>query len=532
MLEVLDAQAVRRWSATALELLEAGCSDIDALNVFPVPDGDTGTNMLSTMRAAGRSLDAVPDAPVVEALAAMAEGAAAGAVGNSGFILSQILRGLAEAVAAAGQWDAGALAAGLLGGAELGRQAVMNPLEGTILSVAAAAAAHARGDSLAEAMSAAVAGADAALLRTPGQLAVLARAGVVDAGGRGLLVLLDALARTVTGRPAALTPIAPPTRELAEHDPPVGPEYEVQYLLDSVPAAVDGLRSALDELGDSVAVVAAGERTWKVHVHVDDIGAALERGLEAGRPYAVSVVPLAAPRRSVDDDTGARAVLAVAPGPGLAHLFESEGVHVVDGHVIDRMDGSSAGVPPSIADVLDVIRTTGASELVLLPNASQVTGIAEAAARLARARGVRVSVVPTRSPVQGLAAIAVHDPTRRFDDDVVAMAEAAAATRFAQVTVARSEALTAVGICQPGDVLGMIDGEVVDIGRGLLAVAFGLVDRLLAVGAELMTIVVGTDAPSRTGELIEAHVRGRAALTDVSVYQGGQADHPVIIGVE
>jgi hypothetical protein len=134
--------------------------------------------------------------------------------------------------------------------------------------------------------------------------------------------------------------------------------------------------------------------------------------------------------------------------------------------------------------------------------------------------------------VQGLAAIAVHDPGRRFDDDVVAMAEAAAATRYAELCFAADEALTAVGICQPGDVLGLIDGEVVEIGRGLLAVAFVLVDRLLGVGAELMTIIVGAEAPPRAGELIEAHVRGRSPLTDVTVYEGGQPDHPVIIGVE
>jgi dihydroxyacetone kinase-like predicted kinase len=134
--------------------------------------------------------------------------------------------------------------------------------------------------------------------------------------------------------------------------------------------------------------------------------------------------------------------------------------------------------------------------------------------------------------VQGLAAIAVHDATRRFDDDVVAMAEAAAATRFAELTIAQAEGLTAVGICEPGDVLGLIDGEVVEIGRGMLAVAFNLVDRLLGVGAELMTILVGADAPNRAGALIEAHVRERAPFTDVSVYEGGQPDHPVIIGVE
>jgi dihydroxyacetone kinase-like predicted kinase len=207
----------------------------------------------------------------------------------------------------------------------------------------------------------------------------------------------------------------------------------------------------------------------------------------------------------------------------MAYLFRAEGVAVVEG---------SAGQPPTVDDVLATIRAAGAAELVLLPNAAPVRAVADAAAERARAEGVRVSVVPTRSPVQGLAAVAVHDPSRRFDDDVVAMAEAAAATRYAEIVYASDEALTAAGICQPGDVLGLIDGEVVEIGRGLLAVAFALTDRLLAVGAELMTIVVGAGAPARAGELIEAHVRGRAPLTDVAVYEGGQPDQPVVIGVE
>jgi len=168
----------------------------------------------------------------------------------------------------------------------------------------------------------------------------------------------------------------------------------------------------------------------------------------------------------------------------------------------------------------------------LLRDALGSNGVAEAAAEQARAHGVHVAVVPTRSPVQGLAAIAVHDPSRRFDDDVVAMAEAAAATRHAELTIATGEGLTAVGICQPGDILGLIDDEVVEIGRGLLAVAFNVVDRLLGVGAELMTILVGADAPPRAGDQIAAHVRSRAPFTDVTVYDGGQSEHPVIIGVE
>jgi uncharacterized protein len=196
--------------------------------------------------------------------------------------------------------------------------------------------------------------------------------------------------------------------------------------------------------------------------------------------------------------------------------------------VVEGRDGEL----PSMEELMAAVERADAAEYVLLPNASPARGLAEAAAERVRADGGRAAVVPTRSPVQALAAIAVHDPDRRFDDDVVAMAEAAAATRYAELAIAQDEALTAVGICQAGDVLGLIDGEVVEIGRGLLAVAFGVVDRLIGVGAELMTVIVGDDAPPRAGELIEAHVRGRSPLTDVAVYQGGRPDQPVVIGVE
>jgi uncharacterized protein len=217
------------------------------------------------------------------------------------------------------------------------------------------------------------------------------------------------------------------------------------------------------------------------------------------------------------------AIVAVAPGQGLAHLFEAEGVRVVDG---------GPGRSPSTAEVLAAMVATGARNIVLLPNASQVTGVAERAADAARAEGIRATVVPTRSPVQGLAAVAVHDAARRFDDDVVAMAEAAAATRFAEVTIAQRQALTSVGMCQEGDILGLIDGEVVEIGHGLVAVSLVLVDRLLGVGADLMTVLVGSGVPAGVGELLAGHVHERAPFTDVSIYVGGQPDYPVIIGVE
>lgn len=524
MLEALDADAVRRWSRASVDSLSAHQAEIDALNVYPVPDSDTGSNLLTTLRAADAALAEAGADDAVAALGALAAGAAQGALGNSGFIVSQVLRGLAAAAAAAGRCDAAAVRAGLDTGATLARTAVVHPVEGTVLTVARAAATGASGSSLGEVVAGAVAAADTALQLTTAQLPDLTQAGVVDAGGRGLLVLLAALARVVTGVEPELTPIRVPRfaveRRREMGDPEFG--FEVQYLLESGDDGIDKLRHRLAEIGDSVAVVPAAADAWNVHVHVNDVGAAIEAGLEIGRPHQISVVRFADEAHQ-HRPAGAVSVVAVAPGPGLAHLFQAEGVVVVDDGADDR---------PSVDDVVLAIRTTEAADVILLPNASRVRGVAEAAAERVRADGVRASVVPTRSPVQGLAAIAVHDPARRFDDDVVAMAEAAAATRYAELCVAADEALTAVGICQRGDVLGLIDGDVVEIGDGLLAVALSVVDRLLGVGAELMTIIVGADAPAGAGEVLEAHVHERSPFTDVTVYQGGQPEHPVIIGVE
>jgi hypothetical protein len=522
VLDALDAVAVHRWSATALVAIEQHRREIDELNVFPVPDGDTGSNLLHTLRAADAALATLDldTADTAAALAALADGAARGAVGNSGFIVSQILRGLAEAAGSASACDGVVLAAGLENGSTLARAAVFNPVDGTILTVARAAAAAARamcGDgTLAEVVSAAVAAGDAALQRTTAQLADLAAAGVVDAGGRGLVLLLDALAETVTGAALALTPVQLPARphQPAREAGSAEFGFEVQYQLEASADAVDMLRVALGGLGDSVAVVPTGERTWNVHVHVNDVGAAIEAGVEAGRPHHIAVVRFAE-HHAADGSTSA--ILAVAPGVEVAHLFEIEGVPVVE------------GTPD---ELVAAIRGTGAADVVLLSCSVAATETAEVAARQIRPHGVRVSVVPTRSPVQALAAVAVHDPARRFDDDVVAMAEAAAATRFVELIVATEEALTSVGICQPGDVLGLIDGEVVEIGHGLLAVAYAVVDRVLGVGAELMTVLVGNTAPGRTGEQIAAHVREMAPFTEVALYPGGPADRPVIIGVE
>jgi DAK2 domain fusion protein YloV len=536
MLALLDASAVRRWCSDASEAMAAHRSEIDDLNVFPIPDGDTGTNLALTLRSAAEAVASDRSAGAGQVLRAMARGAVLGARGNSGVIISQVLRGLADAFDGAIEGDGDLLAAGLRRATDAAYAAVADPVEGTILTVVKAAAEAAElsmaGDvtDLAAIVTTAADGAREALRRTPDQLEVLAKAGVVDAGGRGLVVLLDALAAVVTGQATDATPIrlGPRNREALESAREAGSDefgYEVQYLLHAGEDAIDPLKKALVDLGDSVVVVGTGEGLFNVHVHVNDVGAAIEAGLEAGRPHRITVVRFA--DQIAGETASSRigtAIVAVAPGEGLADLFRSEGVAVVDG-------GPTTN--PSTAEVLAEILETGAARVILLPNASAVGGVAEMAAEAAREQGIQVSVVPTKSPVQGLAAVAIHDLNRRFDDDVIAMAETAAATRFAEVTIAVRESITYAGRCQAGDVLGLIDGEVVEIGSDVSRVGISLVRRLIAAGGELVTVLSGSDpGASEAAEVVTKYVHDQHPLVEISGFAGGQPHFPLLIGVE
>ncbi len=470
----------------------------------------------------------------------MARGALLGARGNSGVIVAQLLRGTADALGTVPVARGRDLARALTEAAKAGYAAVAEPVEGTVLTVATAAAVAAvaaDSDDLATVVRAAAEGAAAALARTPEQLPVLARAGVVDAGGRGLVVLLDALAEVVTG----VAPVAKPPARVARDSRllTVSREagssaygYEVQYLLDADQPAVERLKEVLGGLGHSLVVVGAGpgdvHETWNVHVHVNDVGAAIEAGVEAGRPHRISVTRFAdqaagPPSGTSGADPDARVVVVVGGGRGLAEIFTAEGAVVVDG-------GPTSN--PSTAEILEAIRATGAGRVVVLPNDSNALAVAAAAAEEARTDGVRVAVVPTRSPVQALAAIAVRDSARRFHDDVVAMAEAAGACRYAEVTFATREALTVAGRCQAGDVLALVEGEVIVIGTDLAQTCVTLVDRLLSGGGELITLVLGVDAPADLETLLTRNIAEKWPFVDVRAYHGGQAHYPLLVGVE
>lgn len=534
MLAELDASGVRRWCHACADALAACRQEIDDLNVYPVPDGDTGTNMALTLRQAAEVVAADISPTAGGVVRAMARGAVLGARGNSGVILSQVLRGMADSLGDAEEMDGLAFCAALEVAADAAWAAVMNPVEGTILSVARGAAegaAQAGQRNLSVAVSAAAAAAHEALRRTPEQLEVLARAGVVDAGGRGLVVVLDALAHVVTGAPMPTSPVrlGPRSRAALESARETGSSefaFEVQYLLRAEEAQIPALRSHLNDLGDSVAVVGTGDGLFNVHVHVNDVGAAIEAGVEAGRPHRITVVRFEdqiAAQTSVADRAGT-AIVAIAPGDGLADLFRSEGVHVVEGGPTNN---------PSTEEVLREILATNAAQVVLLPNSAAVSGVAQMAAEEARERGMHVSVVATKSPVQALAAIAVHDQQRRFDTDVIAMAEASAHTRFAEVTIAVRESITIVGRCVEGDVLGLIDGEVVEIGDDVTQMGCLLIGRLVRAGGELVTVLWGEGEDTRyCADAIAAWVGAEYPFVEVIVMHGGQPHYPLLIGVE
>ncbi|MCM1976734.1 MULTISPECIES: DAK2 domain-containing protein [unclassified Streptomyces] len=543
----LDALAVRTWCGLALEALGRAREEIDAINVYPVADGDTGTNLYLTVESAAAAVDAVflgheagsrGTAPsLADAVRAMAHGALIGARGNSGTILAQLLRGMAQVLSADGDRphaEAGALRLALRRAADSARQAVAHPVEGTVLTVASAAADAADG---AEGDCGAVAraayeGARAALAATPHQLAVLERAGVVDAGGRGLVTVLAALVETFTGEKPVVTAAHArvPVEAPAECAPVSegGPAFEVIYLLEASDEAVARLRERLDGLGDSLVVV-GGDGLWNVHVHVDDAGAAVEAGVEAGRPYRIRITHFGAgdvhttgaerpPRERVQ-----RAVVAVVPGPGLAGLYTEAGATTVL---------ARPGEPPASGELVEAVRRAHAREIVLLPNDADLRHTAAAAAEQARAEGIRVALIPTRSAVQGIAALAVHEPDRRFDEDVVSMTSAAGATRYAEVAVAERQSWTMAGICQAGDVLGLIDGDVAVIGTDVTSAAETVLDRMLAAGGELVTLVLGDEAPEGIADHLQARVRESYLAVDTVVYRGGRQGALLLIGVE
>jgi len=566
-LTLLDLVAVRRWAVLTRSLYAAQRAEIDALNVFPVPDGDTGTNLYLTFDGAvERTLGAEEPESAGALLATFARHLLWTARGNSGVILSQLARGLAEGCESAEQIDGAVLAGGLRRAAERAQQAVTDPKEGTILTVARAMAdaaeqaaeGHASPVPVHVVATGALEAAREALAATPQQLEVLARAGVVDAGGAGLVVLLEALERVCSGQRGRPSPDASDRRHRlrpGRSHPVLGPgpddarpaedlpDYEVMYLLaDSDDTAVDTLRERLLGLGDSVLVV-GGDGEWNVHAHVHDAGAAVEAGIEAGRPHRLRITRLVDAHPGHDHASGSRpgrtaaaaaeartraasGIVACAAGAGLESLFEDAGAVVVR---------SGPGRRASTGGLIDAIRAQharGAGGIVVLPNDGDTLLAAAAAARAVADDGIEAHLVHVRTAVQGIAALAVFEPEAPATENVLAMQAAASATRHGAVTLANRAALTSGGPCSPGDVLGVVDGDIVIVGSDELDVAREVARRLLGSGGELVTVVAGADAPDGLLDAVTAEARSAHHGIEVTLIDGGQSVYSVLLGVE
>ncbi|MEV4054099.1 DAK2 domain-containing protein [Amycolatopsis sp. NPDC049688] len=524
-MRVLDAAAVSAWAAGCVHSLASLRPAIDEINVYPVADSDTGSNMLFTMTGAARELEKSTPESAAEALKVLARGAVASAKGNSGVILSQVVRGLADR--AEGELDGAWLAKALGHADEVATGAVSRPVAGTILTVLHAVALAVRGatSSLHEVARKAAEEAAHALEKTPEQLPALARAGVVDAGARGLVAVLDALVGVLTGAPVEHE------HALEVHTGSSGAYvWEVMYLLDGVDEqSLPTLQKELSGLGDSVTVAGDGSGGHAVHVHCADIGGAIEAGLALGRPRRIRVEPLLTPTPIEPGGGIDRTVVAVVHGGALAELLRAESIPVL---------AVPEGGTPSVEDMISLLNEAAGRHVTVLPGSVALTAAADTAAGHAMAADRDVVVIPCASPVQVLAALAVHDAGRRTNDDVVAMAEAAAATRRGELRIAQEESLTWVGRAQSGDVVGLVDDEVVLIEpapaseTNLVAAAMKVLNRMLALGGELVTVLSGAAAPPGVAEELAEQLRVEHPEVELTSYASGQADAVLLMGVE
>ena len=546
----LDAFALRDWAHTSVGDLITHIDEINRLNVFPVADSDTGVNMLFTMRSALAEANTdAKSADVVKTAAALSAGALNGARGNSGVILSQILRGIADVTARAAadsddelhQIDAALLGAALHRGVDLVVASMGGQeIPGTIVSVLKAAGdaveqSASAGEGLSPAVTVAGEAAVIALEKTPEQLDVLGDAGVVDAGGRGLLVLLDALRSTITGQAPNRKVYEPaprrPVPEIAAQPP--APQFEVMYLLGGCDTeGADLLRERLDELGESVAIATSGVvGGYSVHVHTDDAGAAIEAGLAFGDPRRIQISMLTSGTSGLPPGswTRERAVLAVVDGDGAAELFGGEGACVL------RPD-PLADDPTTVITAQQLLRAvvdTGAAQVMILPNGYVLAEELVAGCTAAIGWGIDVVPLPTGSMVQGLAALAVHEPGRQAVNDGYTMARAAGSARHGEVRVATETALTWAGTCEPGNGLGIAGDEVLIVAPDVALAATGLIDLLLGAGGELITVLVGQGIDADSVEsALRAHVHDRHPGSELAIYRTGHRGDALLIGVE
>jgi DAK2 domain fusion protein YloV len=531
----VDGQKLKAAFGGGAAWLERQATAINALNVFPVPDGDTGTNMSLTMRATLGAVANSPEHHVGRLAAELARGALMGARGNSGVILSQIVRGFAKAIEDEPLLDGAALAKALAGATRTAYAGIAKPVEGTMLTVIrraseAAQAAAERGGDLEEVLAAATEAARLAVAETPKQLAVLREAGVVDAGGQGLYVLLEGALRTLRGEPIpeAGGDLATVSIEGFAGEQAYG--YCTQFLIQGEHLDSSALHRELEPLGDSLLVV-GDETVLRVHLHTFDPGAAIQIGTRLGILRQVSVENMQLQHEDWKQGHAAAAttaapvagisVIAVAAGDGFRELFRSLGAAQV-------ITGGQT-MNPSAQDLLAAIEATPTTDVILLPNNENILLTARQAASLTQRR---VGIVPTRTLAQGVSALLGLRVDEDFESNLSAMTEAAEAVDTGEITVAiRDATLDGVTILN-GQALGLLNGRVAAVGETVEEAAWALLDKMRLETAEVLTLYTGVDEPVEAGQALADQIVARYPSLHVEVVRGGQPFYHYIIARE
>jgi DAK2 domain fusion protein YloV len=553
ILTALAIDDVERALVAFRDALVSHREAINALNVYPVPDGDTGTNMSLTLKSVVEEVEGVTDGDPAARWKAISHGSLMGARGNSGVIMSQILRALSDALAEADPIDAPAMSGALTAAATSAYGAVPKPVEGTILTVIresaeAAAAALTPDMDLVELLETTAAAGKRSLDGTPELLPVLKAAGVVDAGGAGLLLLVDALLHVVDGRPlpppppvqrAVLGSAADAPRKSPDHhtDSVADLRYEVMFFLEATDDRIEGFKSAWTEVGDSIVVV-GGDGLWNCHIHSNDIGACIEAGIDVGRPKQIRVTDLFEEVEHLetlmdnDDEVDSfvtitnpapatTAVVAVAVGHGVQQIFESLGVHAV------IRGGQSMN--PSTRQLVQAVEQVDADQVVILPNNKNIIPVAE---QVDGEVDKTVLVVGTRGVAEGFASLLAYDPGADAESNRAGMTTAAAAVVAGEVTCAVRESDTGAGRVSPGDWIGLDRSGVRSIADSMAAAATALLDALVTDEHELVTIIAGEDATDEANAAIESWLESNRPDVEAEVHSGGQPLYPYYFGIE
>ena len=535
-LKSIGGQELRQLFAASTAWLERHAAYINSLNVFPVPDGDSGTNMLLTMQAAIKEVNTSPEHAAGAMLKAISHGALLGARGNSGVILSQIIRGIARTIEKKDAINANDFAAALVEGARTAYKGVVKPVEGTILTVAresadAAMIAAVQSDDLRAVWSKTVEAARASVVRTPMLLPVLKEAGVVDAGGQGLLIILEGALKYLNGEPMELAATGAGVQALEQIAREEGWGFDVQFHIRGMNLDVDTIRDQLASMGESALIV--GDATLiKVHVHAPMPGAILDYGCSVGvvtnvivenmqEQYIDFMAGQAARPPITAEDIAEMTTVAVVPGAGLTRVYESLGV--------GRIVAGGQTMNPSIQDILQAIDTVKTDQVIVLPNNKNIIPAAEQARLLAKKQ---VAIIPTKTVPQGIAALLAFNFQSDLDTNVKAMTRAAQNIRTIEITKAtRSATFDSIEV-KEGQFIGLIDDDLAGAGDDRTMVALNMLKQARIEECEIVTIYYGDTVSANEAEELSEAIRRQYPSQEVEVVSGGQPHYPFIISVE